>query len=74
MLFNLYREWLVQEALEGMGDRTTETVKYADDLVLVVKEDETLQDILDRLVETRRNYGLTINFDKLYTIGITRKE
>ena len=44
ILFNLYREYLTKKALEGLGDFKTggqiiHTVKYADDLVLLAKEE-----------------------------------
>lgn len=44
--FNLYREWLVKEALVGTRDfkiGVIETIKYADGLVLLVQEEESLQ-------------------------------
>jgi len=42
ILFNLYSECLTEEALEGFGDfkiggQILQTVKYADDLVLLAK-------------------------------------
>lgn len=49
IVFNFYIEQLAKEAL-GMGDfkigdRVIETMKYANVLVLLMKEEETLQDI-----------------------------
>jgi hypothetical protein len=44
-LFNLYSEYVTQEALEGIGDLTGQiisTVRYADDLVLLAKEETVL--------------------------------
>ncbi|XP_021940935.1 uncharacterized protein LOC110840303, partial [Zootermopsis nevadensis] len=57
ILFNLYGEWLAKEALDGTGDfkiggRVIKTVKYADDLVVLAKEEEELQNMMDKLVET----------------------
>jgi len=45
ILFNLYNECLAKEALEGFGDfkiggQIIHTVKYADDLVLLAKEEK----------------------------------
>jgi len=42
ILFNLYSECLTKEALDGLGDfniggQIIQTVKYADDLVLMAK-------------------------------------
>jgi len=61
--FNLYSKRLTKEALEGLGDfkiggQITHTVKYADDLVLLAKEEKVLQDMIDKLVETGRCYGM----------------
>jgi hypothetical protein len=43
ILFNLYSQCLTKETLDGLGDFKTggqiiQTVKYADDLVLMAKE------------------------------------
>ena len=43
ILFNLYSECFTKEALDGLGDfnmggQIIQTVKYADDLVLMAKE------------------------------------
>jgi hypothetical protein len=60
-LFNLYREYLTKEPLEGFGDfkiggQIIRTVKYADDLVLLAREETVLQGIVDRLIEIGRHY------------------
>jgi len=52
VLFNLYSECLNKKALEGFGDfqvggQIIHTVKYADDLVLLAKEEKVLQDMTD---------------------------
>jgi hypothetical protein len=49
ILFNLYSKCLTKEALEGFGDfkiggQIIHTVKYADDPVLLAKEEKVLQD------------------------------
>jgi hypothetical protein len=50
----LYSEYLTKKALEGLGDfkigeQINHTVKYADDLVLLAKEEKVLQDMIDKL-------------------------
>jgi hypothetical protein len=50
-MFKLY-----SECLEGFGDfkiggQVIHTVKYADDLVLLAKEENVLQDMIDKLIE-----------------------
>ena len=64
-----YSEYLTKEALEGLGDfkiggQIIHTVKYADDLVLLVKEEKVLQDMIDKLIEIGRCYGMEINVEK----------
>jgi hypothetical protein len=54
ILFNLYSEYLTKEALEGFGDfkiggKVNRTMKYADDLVLLAREERVLQGMVDRL-------------------------
>jgi hypothetical protein len=69
ILFNLYSEYLTKEALEGFGDfkiggQVICTVKHADDLVLLAREEKVLQDMVDRLSEFGRRYGMEINVEK----------
>jgi hypothetical protein len=52
VLFNLYSECLTKEALEGFGDfkisgQIIHNMKYADDLVLLAKEEKVLQKMID---------------------------
>jgi hypothetical protein len=54
ILFNLYSECLTKEALEGFGDlkigeQIINTLNYADDLMLLAKEEMVLQDMIDKL-------------------------
>jgi hypothetical protein len=39
-------------------------VKYADDLVLLTKEETVLQGMVDSLTEIGRSYGMGINVEK----------
>ena len=64
--FNLYIEWLTKEALDGLGDfnnggQIIQTVKYADELVLMAKEETVLQGMIDKLIEIGRCYGMEMN-------------
>ena len=47
-----------------IGGQIIHTVKYADDLVLLVKEEKVLQDMIDKLIEIGRCYGMEINVEK----------
>ena len=47
-----------------MDGQVIHTVKYADDLVLLAKEEKVLQDTIDKLIEIGRCYGMEINVEK----------
>ena len=56
ILFKFYSECLTKEAVEGFGDfkigvQVICTVKYADDFVLLAKEETVLQSMIHRLTE-----------------------
>jgi hypothetical protein len=46
-------------------------VKYADDFVLLAKEETVLQGIIDRLTEIRRCSGMDMNVDKTKVMRIS---
>jgi len=48
-------------------------VKYADDLVLMAKEETVLQDMTDKLIEIGRCYGMEINVEKTKVKRISRQ-
>jgi len=63
ILFNLYSQCLTKETLESFGDfkireQIIHIVKYADDHVLLAKEEKVLQDMIDKLIEIRGCYGM----------------
>jgi hypothetical protein len=69
ILFNLYSDCLTEEALDGFGDfkirgRIIHTVKYADELVFLAKEEKVLQNVIDKLTEIGRCYGMEMNVSK----------
>jgi hypothetical protein len=70
ILFNLYGDYLTKEALEGfgvfkIGGQVIRSVKYAEDLVLLAKEETVLQGMIDRLIEIGRRYEMEMNVEKL---------
>jgi len=78
ILFNLYSECLTKEALEGFGDfkiggQIIHTVKYADDLVLLAKNEKVLQDMINKLIEIGRCYGKEMNVEQTKVIRISRQ-
>jgi len=48
-------------------------VKYADDLVIMVKEETVLQDMIDKLTEIGRCYGMEMNVEKTKVMRISRQ-
>ena len=66
------------EALEGFGDfkiggLVIRTVKYADELVLLAKEETVLQGMINRLIEIGRRYGMETNVIKTKVMRISRQ-
>ena len=54
----------LETSKSGGGGQIIQTVKYADDLVLMAKEKTVLQGMIDKLIETGRYYGMEINVGK----------
>jgi hypothetical protein len=78
ILFNLFSECVTKEALEGFGDfkigeQIIHTVKYADDLVLLTKEEKVLQDMIDKLIEIGGCYGMEMDVEKTNAMRISRQ-
>jgi len=69
ILFNFYSKCLTKEALDGLGDfniggQIIQTLKYADDLVLMAKEEMVLQGMIDKLSEIGKCDGMEMNVEK----------
>ena len=56
-----------------MGGQIIHTVKYADDLVLLAKEEKVLLDMIDKLIEIGRCYGMEMNVEKTKVMRISRQ-
>jgi len=74
----VYSKYPTQEAPEGFADfkiggQVTCTVKYADDLVLLAKEEVVLQGMIERLMETGRCYGIEMNVEKTTVMRISKQ-
>jgi hypothetical protein len=48
-------------------------MRYADDLVLLAKEETILQNMIDKLIEVGRGYGMKINVHKTKAMRISRQ-
>jgi hypothetical protein len=69
ILFNLYSECLTKEALAGSGDfkrgvQIINTVKCADNLMLLAKGEMVLQGMIEKLPEIGRSHGMEMNVEK----------
>jgi len=56
-----------------IGGQIIHTVKYADDLVLLAKEENVLQDMIDKLIEIGRCYGMEMNVQKTKVMRNSRQ-
>ena len=64
--------------LYGLGDfniggQIIHAVKYADDLVLMAKEETVLQGMIDKLIKIGRCYGMEMNVEKTKVMRIARQ-
>ena len=48
-------------------------MKYADDLVLMAKEETVLQGMIDKITEIGRCYGMEMNVEKTKVMRISRQ-
>jgi len=56
-----------------IGGQIIHTVKYADDFVLLAKEENVLPDMIDKLIEIGRCYGMEMSVEKTEVMGISRQ-
>ena len=70
---------LPRKLLKGFGYfklrvKVIRTVGYADGLVLMDKEEMVLQDIIDRLIEIKRCYGMEFDVERCTVMRISRQQ
>jgi hypothetical protein len=72
---HFFQEYHTEKALEGFIDikigQVIHTAKYADDLVLLAKEEAVLQGMTERLTETGTYYGMEMNEGKTMVMRIS---
>src|SRR6476469_4927821 len=70
LLFSIYAELMMKEALENVEERITlggeliKDVKYADDQGMVANTEAGLQSLMDSLNTTAKHYDMKINIKK----------
>jgi len=56
-----------------IGGQIIHTVKYAEDLVLLAKEEKVIRDMIDKLTEIGRCYGMEMKVEKTKVMRISRR-
>ena len=79
LLFNIYVDRIVKEALEEsnlgirVGGNHVPTLRYADDTVLIEKDEVGLQSLIEKVDRVGQKYGMRINAGKTKVMRIARK-
>ena len=79
LLFSLYAEMMMEEAMEGIeegitiGGKLLKDVRFADDQGMVASTECGLQKLMDGLVETAKRYDMKVNVKKTKVMRISRK-
>ena len=55
-----------------IGESIINKVRFADNTAIIVKTQEELQDMVNRLVATGRKYGMEINIDKSQVMRVSK--
>jgi Reverse transcriptase (RNA-dependent DNA polymerase). len=68
----------MKEALAEVGyfkieGRIINKARFVDDMAFIVKTQEELQDMVNRMVDSVRKFGMEINIDKSQVIRISRR-
>jgi retron-type reverse transcriptase len=80
LLFNIYIEELIQEAMEEteegikVGGRLIKALRFADDQAMLATTQEGLQRMMDQLNLTSGKYNMKINISKTKSMKIGREE
>ena len=80
LLFNIYIEELVREAMEKteegikVGGAVVKAIRFADDQAMVAETQKGLQEIMYMLNETSKDYNMKINMKKTKVMRISREE
>ena len=79
VLFNIYSEAMIREAMEDtesgvkVGGKVVKSIRFADDKAIIASSEVGLQDLIDRLVESGKGYGMKIN-NKTKVMVITKTQ
>ena len=79
LLFSIYAEAMMVEAMDGMdeeikvGGKLVYDVRFADDQGMIAGSEKGLQKIMDRLNATAEQYGMKINIKKTKVMRVSKK-
>src|SRR6218665_2144542 len=77
MLFNIYIEEMMREAMEGVtegvkvGGRLTKALRFADDQTMIVPSQKGLRRTMERLNKTSEEYDMKINIKQTKIMRIS---
>ena len=79
ILFNLYSEFLIEEALsdrEGLdiNGENINNIRFADDTVLIAESKEDIQEMINELNQKCREYGMSLTAKKTKVMVIDKME
>src|SRR5688572_8499115 len=80
LLFNIYIEELIREALEDteegikVGGKLVKALRFADDQAMLAGREDELQKMMDRLNTVSIQYKMKINIKKTKVMKISKKE
>lgn len=78
ILFNLYSEYLITEAIGdskgvAIGGINFNNTRYADDTAIIAEHERELQDMITKLEASCKNYGMEMNLKKTKVMVIAKK-
>lgn len=79
LLFNIYAEAMMEEAMDGIeegikiGGKLLKDVRFADDQGMLSGSEAGLQKIMNRLNDTALKYGMKINIKKTKVMRVARE-
>jgi len=77
ILFNLYTEFMMRELDDKatgiiIGGQNYNNIRYADDAVFVCNEEQSLQQVIQKIADICRSYGMEMNVKKTKTLVISK--
>ena len=77
-LFSLYSEIILRHLNDcsaiSVGGRLINSIRYADDTVLIATSEEDLQKLLDTVIAESESFGLNLNAKKTFCMAISWQE